>query len=82
MKIVKKVCFIVTVGVVIGLRQQMFRSKSHTIWQVVGTSVSQEILCPVALDSPCEVSGKSKKQKDVKEPLRTVVYLSCWGPYQ
>ncbi|MFS7984537.1 hypothetical protein Hanom_Chr11g00987571 [Helianthus anomalus] len=84
MKLVNKACFIVTMGVVIGLRHHAFRPKSHTIWQVVGPSVSQanQRQVAVAFGPSHEASRKTKKPRAVKEPLRAIAYLSCWGPYQ
>ncbi|KAL7593682.1 hypothetical protein Lser_V15G35251 [Lactuca serriola] len=83
MKLVNKACIIVTLGAIIGIRHHSFRSKSHTFWQLLAPPVSQLSLSPVSQHPSGNISGRAtKSSKDAEEPLRTITYLSFWGPYQ
>ncbi|CAN6816236.1 unnamed protein product [Brassica oleracea var. botrytis] len=76
----------VSIGVVETLKDQlglcrwnyMFRSVNQHLRNNVRTvSQGKRFSSPVAAANS---SGESEKAKKCEESLRTVMYLSCWGP--
>ncbi|XP_062153676.1 uncharacterized protein LOC133861873 [Alnus glutinosa] len=73
-----------SIGVVEALKDQGFCRWNHTIIRSAKNhlrSVSQAKKLP-SPSSSAMVSGslRDKKAKQSEESLRTVMYLSCWGP--
>ncbi|KAL0713776.1 hypothetical protein Bca4012_020754 [Brassica carinata] len=77
----------VSIGVVETLKDQlglcrwnyMFRSVNQHLRNNVRT-VSQGKRFSSSVSTVVSSSGESEKAKKCEESLRTVMYLSCWGP--
>ncbi|CAH8308275.1 unnamed protein product [Eruca vesicaria subsp. sativa] len=77
----------VSIGVVETLKDQlglcrwnyMFRSVNQHLRNNVRT-YSQGKRFPSSVAAAVNSSGESEKVKKCEESLRTVMYLSCWGP--
>ncbi|KAG2329710.1 hypothetical protein Bca4012_020751 [Brassica carinata] len=77
----------ISIGVVETLKDQlglcrwnyMFRSVNQHLRNNVRT-VSQGNRFSSSVSAVVNSSGESEKAKKCEESLRTVMYLSCWGP--
>ncbi|KAL2328279.1 hypothetical protein Fmac_021706 [Flemingia macrophylla] len=73
-----------SVGVVEALKDQglcrwnhAFKSAQHVIKSHIGSlSQAKNLSSSAMVSSSCRLKGKQQSE----ESLRTVMYLSCWGP--
>ncbi|KAL1209610.1 hypothetical protein V5N11_035887 [Cardamine amara subsp. amara] len=76
-----------SIGVVEALKDQLglcrwnyiLRSANQHLKNNV-RSISQGKRCSSSVSAAVISSGESEKAKKAEESLRTVMYLSCWGP--
>ncbi|KAH7842401.1 hypothetical protein Vadar_004911 [Vaccinium darrowii] len=81
MKVVNKACILITLGAAFGLVSKSVAPRRN--WSVVGSSITRVRVLPGGFDASKETDEKTSSYKDAaaEEPIRTIAYLSSWGPY-
>ncbi|RVW95194.1 Vesicle-associated protein 4-2 [Vitis vinifera] len=84
MGFINKAFLAVTLGAAFGLEDQVMKSNSSALklnyFAAIGSSSSQELFRHGPQGSMEKPRGGDTLRKAREEPLRMVVYLSCWGP--